>query len=78
MQDEKRYSVSQLWTAFGKEGLIARGDAVGLWVLAQGGDGKISGREVRAFQKGEVMEGLAERRKSRQDVLPFWRGGPLM
>ncbi|GAB7354850.1 hypothetical protein MBLNU459_g5226t2 [Dothideomycetes sp. NU459] len=59
-------------------GLVAVGDAVGVWGLcAARADGKVVGEDVRAFQRGEVMERVAERRRGREDVLPFWRGGPL-
>jgi hypothetical protein len=40
-------------------------------------DGRVSGEEARLFQKGEIMERIAARRRGRDDVLPFWRGGPI-
>lgn len=57
-------------------------DAVGVWALAADGRGLVRGADVRAFQKGEVMEGLVERRRflrngGHGNVLPFWRGGPI-
>lgn len=47
-------------------------------MLAAEKDGKVKGEEVRLFQKGEIMERIAERRRGMDNVLPFWRGGPLM
>lgn len=59
-------------------GVVAVGDAVGVWGLcAERRDGRVSGGEVRLFQSGEVMQGVAARREGRGDVLPFWRGGPF-
>lgn len=59
-------------------GWTAQADAVGLWMLAaRNEDGTVSGEEVRLFQKGEIMERIAERRRGTNDILPFWRGGPL-
>ena len=82
VDETRRYSIGELLSLAGegqKGGLIAQGDAIGLWSLAADTkDGKISGKEVRLFQKGEIMERIAERRRGRSDVLPFWRGGPLL
>ncbi|KAJ9622328.1 hypothetical protein H2203_006546 [Taxawa tesnikishii (nom. ined.)] len=60
-----------------QRGVVAQVDALGFWALAAGKDGRVGGGEVRAFQRGDV-EGVVERRRSRRDVLPFWRGGPLI
>jgi hypothetical protein len=57
---------------------VAQLDAVGLWMLAAEKDGKVLGKEVRLFQTGEVMEGIRERRKGVENILPFWRGGPAI
>ena len=57
--------------------MIAQADALGLWMLAAEQDGRVQGEEVRLFQRGEVMERIAERRRGRENVLPFWRGGPF-
>lgn len=93
IRDEKRYSLSELWSAVGAgagagagapsgsmslwQTLEARMDAIGLWALAAERDGCVSGLEVKMFQRGEIMERIAERRKGVDNVLPFWRGGPL-
>lgn len=60
------------------DGVVAQADAVGLWMLAAEKDGKVKGEEVRLFQRGEIMERIAARRRGMDNVLPFWRGGPLM
>ena len=60
------------------DGLMPKMDAFGCWALAANTEGRISGKDVRLFQKGEIMEKLVERRQmGRKDVLPFWRGGPV-
>lgn len=75
--DESRdYGVLELVGAV--EGVVAKADAVGCWALVAGAGGRVRGSDVRAFQRGEVMEMLVERRRvGRGDVLPFWRGGPI-
>ena len=53
--------------------------AVGFWALAANREGFVSARDVELFQKGEVLPALNERRReSREDVIPFLRGGPGM
>lgn len=59
------------------EGIVAQADAFGLWALAAENDGKVKGEEIRLFQRGEIMERVAARRKGRDNVLPLWRGGPI-
>lgn len=62
-----------------KGGTKDRLDALGIWALAaRRKDGRITGKDLKAFQEGTVLESIAKRRKiGREDVLPFWRGGPL-
>ena len=54
-------------------------EALGLWSLAADvKTSRISGADVVAFQRGDLFEGLvARRRRSREQVLPLWRGGPV-
>lgn len=82
ISEEKRYTRSELVNAVRRENasVVEQLDANGLWFLAaHRRDGKVSGKEVRMFQSGEIMESIAERRRnSREDVLPFWRGGPIL
>ena len=59
-------------------GLFPKLDAFGCWALAADRQGRISGRDVRLFQNGEIMEKLVERRRTgHDDALPFLRGGPF-
>jgi hypothetical protein len=78
LDEDKRYGCGELVTLAKNDGVVAQADAVGLWMLAAEGDGKVKGEEVRLFQKGEIMERIAGRRRGMDNVLPFWRGGPLM
>lgn len=78
VDEKKRYTWREIIGLARPGGVVAMMDAVGLWGLAAEGDGKVRGEEVRLFQKGEVMERIAERRKGRENVLPFWRGGPML
>lgn len=77
------YSLSELQSIIKKEGsgnvLKDRLDAFGIWSLAaRRKDGKVTGNDLIAFQEGTVLESIAKRRKTgREEVLPFWRGGPL-
>lgn len=80
IDENKRYTMGELRKVASEGpsgGVVAQVDALGFWALAAGKDGRVGGGEVRAFQRGDV-EGVVERRRSRRDVLPFWRGGPLI
>lgn len=79
IESEKRYGVVELVKQVRRDGggVVAMGDAVGVWGLCARRDGTVRGEECREFQRGEVMQGIAERRRGRGDVLPFWRGGPI-
>lgn len=80
VQPDKRYSLSQLDKLIRNAGgsVKDRFDAIGIYTMAaQRKDGKISGKDVRDFQQGAVLDNIAQRRRGRDDVLPFWRGGPL-
>lgn len=80
IQLDKRYSLSQLDRIIRNDGgsVKDRFDAIGIYTMAaERKDGKISGKDVRDFQQGTVLENIAKRRRGRDDVLPFWRGGPL-
>ncbi|TIA33297.1 hypothetical protein D6C79_09001 [Aureobasidium pullulans] len=78
LDESKRYGCAELISLAKRDGVVAQLDAVGLWMLAAEKDGKVKGEEVRLFQKGEIMERIAERRRGMDNVLPFWRGGPLI
>ena len=59
--------------------LLDRGDVLSLWALAADTRSDLVKREdVEEFQRGTLLQRLAERRRTgRQDVLPFYRGGPI-
>lgn len=79
------YSLSELQNVIKKKegnngnNLKDRLDAFGIWSLAaRRKDGKVTGNDLIAFQEGTVLESIAKRRRrGREEVLPFWRGGPL-
>jgi hypothetical protein len=57
---------------------IDQGHIVGFWAMAA--DARthtVSKDDVERFQQGEWEEAVTKRRRSRDDVLPFWRGGPI-
>ncbi|KAF2154920.1 hypothetical protein K461DRAFT_266263 [Myriangium duriaei CBS 260.36] len=78
IDENRRYGLRELVAATSGGGLVSKFDAVGCWGLIAERDGTVSGRDVRAFQRGEVMEEVVRRRRGRADVLPFWRGGPIL
>lgn len=76
----KEYSRAEFTRLAGREaGFGARADALGVWALAADvRTGLLKGEDVLAFQKGELLERVEERRKGgREQVLPLWRGGPI-
>ncbi|KAL7006941.1 hypothetical protein EMMF5_003525 [Cystobasidiomycetes sp. EMM_F5] len=81
IDSDKRYTRGELAHIASQTqngGLTSQLDAVGLWMLAASRrDGKVSGKDVRLFQNGEIMEHIERRRKDKGDILPFWRGGPI-
>lgn len=59
------------------KGFMNRMHALGFWAMAANQDGVVSNRDVQLFQRGELLPELQRRRaNSRDDVLPFLRGGP--
>ena len=78
IDESNRYGLRELVAVTSGASISTRLDAVGCWGLVARRDGTITGKEVRAYQSGEVMELVAQRRRGRDDVLPFWRGGPIM
>ncbi|KAL1311075.1 hypothetical protein AAFC00_001284 [Neodothiora populina] len=76
IDEDRRYGALELVGAV--NGAISKLDAFGVWALAADSQGRVSGRDVRLFQKGEIMEKLVERRRiGRANVLSPWRGGPI-
>ena len=49
----------------------------GLWALAANRAGTISAQDIELFQRGIGLFELEKRRKTRDDVLPLYRGGPI-
>ncbi|KAK9895284.1 hypothetical protein P389DRAFT_172869 [Cystobasidium minutum MCA 4210] len=83
IRSDKAYSLSELQAIVKNDtrggGIKDRLDALSIWTMAaRRKDGLVSGSDLRAFQDGTVLESIAKRRKTgRDDVLPFWRGGPI-
>ncbi|GAM85861.1 hypothetical protein ANO11243_038690 [Dothideomycetidae sp. 11243] len=77
IDEAKKYGLRDLLAVTSGAGLATKLDAMGCWGLIADQTGVVSGRDVRAYQRGEVMESVARRRQNRSDVLPFWRGGPI-
>lgn len=58
---------------------IDQGHIVGFWAMAASTKTHTVGRDdVKRFQRGDWGEEIAERRRGRDDVLPLWRGGPII
>lgn len=78
--DEKRkYTCSQIVSAGAQNGLKGRIDALGLWALAADvKTGLLSGEDVVGFQRGTLFEKVEKRRKGQEQILPLWRGGPIL
>ncbi|KAF2128510.1 hypothetical protein P153DRAFT_367634 [Dothidotthia symphoricarpi CBS 119687] len=58
--------------------MIDQGHIVGFWTMAADAHTHtVSRDDVERFQQGEWEEAVVARRRGRNDVLPFWRGGPL-
>ena len=58
------------------KGLMDRVHVWGLWAISARGNGRVDAEDLRRVQQGKVLWELRERRRGRQDVLPFLRGGP--
>jgi len=71
-----RFSEIVKWGA--GNGILGRVEAMGLWGLASDvKSGLLAGEDVVGFQKGELFNKLERRRKTRDQVLPPYRGGPI-
>jgi hypothetical protein len=58
---------------------IDQGHIIGFWTMAASArTHKVSRDDVERFQQGEWEEAIAKRRRGRDDVLPLWRGGPII
>lgn len=78
IDEKKDYSRAELLHAAAQNGWTGQADAFGVWALVSDvKTGLIKGSDVVAFQKGTLLYELEKRRKSREQVLPLWRGGPI-
>lgn len=58
---------------------IDEGHVVGFWTMAANAKTHtVSRSDVERFQMGEWEDSVARRRRERNDVLPLWRGGPII
>lgn len=86
--DKQQYSCADLVNLYrhsptsSQRGPIRRaidtGHVVSFWAMAA--DTKthmVNAETLKKFQKGTWAEEIVERRRQRNDVLPFWRGGPI-
>lgn len=72
------YSRAELLEAVKTDSWINWMHILQIWNLsADVRTGLVSGKDLAIFQRGELMPVLAERRKSRDEALPFLRGGPF-
>ncbi|WWD08228.1 hypothetical protein V865_006339 [Kwoniella europaea PYCC6329] len=91
--DQPSYSLSQVLSLYHtdqqarNQGLIARaidlGHVVSFWCMAADQKtGLVEAEDVKRFQTGEWTKAVDARRKSRlpgkRDIVPFWRGGPIL
>ena len=79
VEPSRKYTCSELVGAARRDkGIFAAVDAVGLWALAADvHTGLLDGDDVVSFQKGTLFQQIERRRKDKEQVLPFYRGGPL-
>jgi hypothetical protein len=80
------YTCSELLALLGAEPgtsplkhIINQGHIVGFWSMAANTrTHTVSRDDLKRFQQGEWEEAIMKRRRGRDDVLPFWRGGPII
>jgi hypothetical protein len=78
IDEKKEYSAGEMWEVGAPNGIAGRIDAVGVWALAADvRTGRVSGSDVQEFQQGTLFQRIEARRKTRDQILPLWRGGPL-
>lgn len=84
--EKKEYSCSELLRILPRdpdrgflERKIDQAHVVSFWAVAASTETHAVRREdVERFQRGEWAGKVAERRRGRSDVLPLWRGGPVV
>ncbi|KAK5108623.1 hypothetical protein LTR62_008114 [Meristemomyces frigidus] len=79
IDEKKSYTRAEIVTAARPNGAVGQLDAFGLWALASDVQtGLMQGEDIVSFQKGTLLQTLERRRRdNREQVLPFWRGGPI-
>ena len=79
MDEKMEYTCSEIVGAAKINGLKGQADAVGLWALASDvKTGRLRGEDVVSFQRGTLFGEVEKRRKGMEQVLPLWRGGPIL
>lgn len=74
----ENFTLSEVSSWAKTKSLVNQAHIANLWTFAADTKtGLVSKRDIQAFQKGTWLWDLEKRRKSRQDVLPLWRGGPI-
>lgn len=84
--EKERYTCKDLLELLPKEpgkGFLGKkldqGHIVGFWAIAADTKTHVVDREdVERFQEGRWQGGVVKRRRGREDVLPLWRGGPIV
>lgn len=81
---KSEYTCSELLSLLADDGKgflkhkIDQGHIVGFYTMAANArTHTVSRDDVERFQQGEWEKHVVERRRSRDDVLPLWRGGPI-
>ena len=79
VNEKKEYTCSEIFAAAKPNGVTGQIDAVGLWALAADvKTGLLRGEDVVKFQRGTLFPSIEKRRKGTEQVLPLWRGGPIL
>ena len=79
VDEKKEYTCSEIVTAAKPNGIKGQVDAIGLWALASDvKTGKLKGQDVVSFQRGTLFNEIEKRRKGTGQVLPLYRGGPIL
>ncbi|KAK4553416.1 hypothetical protein LTR86_009473 [Recurvomyces mirabilis] len=78
IDEKKDYTRSEIVRAAKQNGTVGQLDAFGVWALASDVEtGLLKGSDVVSFQRGTLLQEIERRRKTRKQVLPLWRGGPI-
>lgn len=83
--DRPTYAAADLLAAYtadrprpGLAGILDRAHIYGFWTMAADTKtNRLAKDDVKRFQRGDWQTDVVKRRRGREDVLPFWRGGPI-